>query len=370
MNEIMILFIFVSICGFIMPWISKRNMHFGVQLPSGLKDSYEVKIFYRYYLKLCAGAYGMFIVAGIIIFNDRHDYKLILLLVLLLLIMWITIYCIVHKKVRDYKRKLKIGKKEKSVVIIDTNFRNNSKGKLLPSARWFLIPILVIVVNIVVGIIMYEHLPLFVPTHWNAAGKVDGACIKNYGVIFIVPIIQGFITLFLFLTYKIIGWSKQQISAEYPEVSMEMNRRFRYRWGTYLIVICTAFVVVYMFFNFSILGIIVLRAKTIVLILPLMMLILFVSVIGMAFWTGQGGSRIPVRTDADNIERGKDRDEDKYWIAGLIYFNKEDPSLFVEKRFGIGWGLNYGKFEAYLVIGFIIGAVFIMDYILKVIFLI
>ena len=38
-----------------------------------------------------------------------------------------------------------------------------------------------------------------------------------------------------------------------------------------------------------------------------------------------------------------DRTEDRYWKAGLLYVNSEEPALFVEKRFGIGYTLNFGR---------------------------
>jgi len=37
------------------------------------------------------------------------------------------------------------------------------------------------------------------------------------------------------------------------------------------------------------------------------------------------------------------RDDDKHWKAGVFYFNKEDPALFLEKRFGVGWTINLAR---------------------------
>jgi uncharacterized membrane protein len=37
------------------------------------------------------------------------------------------------------------------------------------------------------------------------------------------------------------------------------------------------------------------------------------------------------------------RDDDKYWKGGLIYVNREDHALIVPRRFGLGWGLNFGN---------------------------
>jgi uncharacterized membrane protein len=31
------------------------------------------------------------------------------------------------------------------------------------------------------------------------------------------------------------------------------------------------------------------------------------------------------------------------WIWGLFYFDRDDSSMMVEKRFGLGYTLNYGK---------------------------
>ena len=33
-------------------------------------------------------------------------------------------------------------------------------------------------------------------------------------------------------------------------------------------------------------------------------------------------------------------DDDSFWILGFIYNNPNDPSLFVQKRFGVGWTIN------------------------------
>ena len=39
----------------------------------------------------------------------------------------------------------------------------------------------------------------------------------------------------------------------------------------------------------------------------------------------------------------------------MLYFNADDPALFVEKRFGIGYTLNFGRPSAWLLIGLLVG---------------
>ncbi|GCE20812.1 DUF5808 domain-containing protein [Dictyobacter kobayashii] len=42
------------------------------------------------------------------------------------------------------------------------------------------------------------------------------------------------------------------------------------------------------------------------------------------------------------------RDDDQYWYAGFFYSNPNDPELFVPRRFGFGWTLNFGHPRARL----------------------
>lgn len=35
------------------------------------------------------------------------------------------------------------------------------------------------------------------------------------------------------------------------------------------------------------------------------------------------------------------RDDDRYWY-GFIYNNPDDPAVFVPKRYGLGWTINFG----------------------------
>ena len=45
-----------------------------------------------------------------------------------------------------------------------------------------------------------------------------------------------------------------------------------------------------------------------------------------------------------------DGDDDQYWKAGIFYVNKSDPSIFVEKRFGVGWTVNFGHPISYVIL--------------------
>ncbi len=41
----------------------------------------------------------------------------------------------------------------------------------------------------------------------------------------------------------------------------------------------------------------------------------------------------------------------EHWVAGVFYYNPGDPALWVEKRFGIGWTLNFARPASWFMLG-------------------
>lgn len=63
---------------------------------------------------------------------------------------------------------------------------------------------------------------------------------------------------------------------------------------------------------------------------------------------GQGGTRLAAPA-GEAIPVG-DRTDDAHWLGGLIYLNRADHAVFVEKRMGVGWTMNLGNLRAWLII--------------------
>src|SRR6266436_2835747 len=77
---------------------------------------------------------------------------------------------------------------------------------------------------------------------------------------------------------------------------------------------------------------------------------LLIAIVLVLFWHPQR-SRTKASTRADR-QRTDDvfRDDDRYWYGGSFYNNPDDPAVFVPKRFGLGWTLNFGHPQAKLVL--------------------
>src|SRR5699024_12602198 len=91
------------------------------------------------------------------------------------------------------------------------------------------------------------------------------------------------------------------------------------------------------------------------LMLPSFMIfvaLVLIAVIVLSIKVGRGGSRDKIQED---IERDViERDDDEHWKFGIFYFTPQDPALFVEKRFGIGWTNNFARPLSWVLLGLII----------------
>ena len=75
-----------------------------------------------------------------------------------------------------------------------------------------------------------------------------------------------------------------------------------------------------------------------VIFLPIILLTTIIFTV-VSYKIGQGGKNIKINKEDKEIYR----DDDKNWILGNFYYNKKDPSIFIEKRVGIGWDVNLGN---------------------------
>ena len=73
----------------------------------------------------------------------------------------------------------------------------------------------------------------------------------------------------------------------------------------------------------------------------------------IALKAGQGGNKLRIPPEEIEAQAGQaqapiravrpERGDDRYWKLGLFYYNKNDPAILVEDRFGTNGGVNYAR---------------------------
>ena len=87
--------------------------------------------------------------------------------------------------------------------------------------------------------------------------------------------------------------------------------------------------------------------------LPLLAFVFVLVTIVVLARLGQGGSRMPAGDDARVASSAVpvgDRIPDRYWKLGIFYFNPDDSAVLVEKRFGLGYSLNFARPTAWIIL--------------------
>lgn len=208
--------------------------------------------------------------------------------------------------------------------------------------------------TVLIGLIFYDKIPKRIPVHYDINGSINGWALKSPGLILYGPSIQLFITLIMIFVYIIIRKARQQIDASKPEESKERIRIFRKSWNAFTVFGGLLMLLVFVWVQVTLLGFV----KNLILIisLPLFLTFLFlIYIIILSVKIGQGGSRLNINKSDGKDLTSINRDDDRFWKFGIFYYNPDDPALFLEKRFGIGWTFNFARpMIWFILIGFIL----------------
>jgi uncharacterized membrane protein len=193
----------------------------------------------------------------------------------------------------------------------------------------------------------WDALPERFPVHWGADGQPNRWSERTLLGVY-APLLIGLavITGLLILAMVLVRTSRP---AESGGRSANAERRFR---GSTLGVVlaCEYFLAA----SLGWAGVLPLTLSgnltgppgmTVVLALSLLFVVIVTAALGRL---GQSGARLSA-TSEEAAPAG-DRSPDRFWRAGLFYVNPDDPALFVPKRFGLGYTLNFGRPGAWLVL--------------------
>lgn len=345
----LIAFIPIIIIYAMMPFLTRRDNLFGVSAPTAFyKDPIAKKMRAMYSLAvLFVGAIFMLVIVFTYDLPDAQSQPIVLTVELFaMLFIMGAIYLAMRKKAKAIKQKLKWQETAEPALVTDTTFYSK---KLAVSRLWFLAYAIIIIATIALGFYFYASLPDQVPMNTAADGAVSYMD-KSMKLIFFMPIIQLIVAGSFALGYYSIKKARPELSASAVKRSAQQNIKHRYAWSSFLVFNGLAMVLLFLFVQLEIFGVV----KGITMIASFVLVgIMLVGAVALAVIFGQSGSRIKGEESGEKQDKVLNRDDDKYWKMGMFYVNRDDPSLFVEKRFGIGFTLNFGRPLGWIVLGVI-----------------
>ncbi|HLZ23015.1 MAG TPA: DUF5808 domain-containing protein [Ktedonobacterales bacterium] len=195
---------------------------------------------------------------------------------------------------------------------------------------WELLPVAILAGTAAYLVSQYASAPAITPTHFDVAGNPDRYAAKSIGTYFALVWTQLSIEL-LFTSLSVLVVGSKAIPGR-------AAMRFRVAWLRAIFGIKTLILTLLGFLagvtaHAAISG---KRPTALTIAVSLTTVgIIIVGIAVLAVRTGQGGSRL-----GPPAETATDRTDDRYWFLGMVYHNRNDPAIFVERRFGVGWTLN------------------------------
>lgn len=343
MNAMMIiLLVVIMIPVFIflifIPYWTRRTESFGVSIPEKVYHSQELKSMRKNYAML-TGILSLLVMVIFLfmgsLFESEESLSIVFSIIIgVYMVGSFLVYLKFHRAMKVLKEQSNWSEKKSQMVVVDTGFRDQ---KLTYSNLWFIISFIIAFASMFITFRFYDQIPDRIPMQYDFVGNVTNWSDKSYRTLLMMPIMQVYLTLLFLFINTMIGKAKQQVNAENPEDSMRRNITFRRRWSAYIIITGIAMTLM---FSLTQLSFIFTINQQVLVTVPLVLVIgMLIGAIVLSVTTGQGGSR--VKTSAGKSGKVIDRDDDRYWKLGMFYYNKNDPSIFLEKRFGIGWTNNW-----------------------------
>lgn len=345
-----IVFLFVWVAMAIIPFVTRKTENFGVSIPESYYDRQDFKTMRKQYTSITLGIGLLFFVILLnydFLSHQNNSTLLFPILIITYLILSFVIYLPFHFKMKKLKSAEAWDEKYEQKTIIDLSFRHE---KLTYSNWYFVFSGLLWLISVSILIIFHQSLSDKIPVHIGLDGVITYQE-TSLKVFLLLPSIQLFLLLLFLGINVMIKRTKQQIHADNPGESRQQNIIYRRRWSAFTIITGTALQFIFLFQQIALVyePFLPYINWTVLIITIGIILAVFIIVIT----TGQGGSRVNLRSDKN--KHYIDRDQDKYWKLGQFYVNRNDPSIFIEKRFGVGWTNNWAHPVSWLLILLLLG---------------
>ncbi|MEQ6049196.1 DUF1648 domain-containing protein [Lysinibacillus capsici] len=340
------IFIIVGIMEMMTPHLTRKTLVFGVSIPEPYVKHPQLKLWKKHYSQIIAGIAGLFLVGQIALYlSPIQEEKVSLISFILLYVMLLLssgLYMSYHAKTKKLKVQEHWEAQIKTVYVTDLSIRQKEETL---SPIFFSVPIIITLALIAFTYMNYESIPEVFATHWNGAGEVDGWTQKSRFSVISMPLILLAIQISFFMMSQGMKSAKIQLSAQAKEASIHRELTQRKYGSWYLAAINFSMTILFVVLHYTT---VILQDQTAPYFFPLFLVFNVVTLGGLLVFIWKL-SKSNERFDEVHTNETAATD-DQYWKWGIFYCNKNDPSLLVPKKFGIGWTVNFTNKWCYILI--------------------
>jgi len=331
----------------ILPHITRKGLLFGVYVGEDVAKGQSGRKLLKSWRRRCLLTMLLSLVIGLSISLAGAPLAGNFTGTAVLLLVALVVYLQVHSKARKLVTPIAEGQAEIAVASLEVRSTKGAGFAKLALA----ICIGAGLVTVAYAVVAYFEMPSMVPTLTNS----DVLNEKSIITFIIAPLFNLVLNPFLALIAVLTTGAKRSMRGGSGGRSQEAQDAFRVAFAN----LVSAFVLLNCAFwtlnSVQIVRIGLSETDSIGLAISMGLaagVVIVASAIGI-IWVikkyGQGGA---LRESGSVDERltGSLADN-SHWLMGMFYYNADDPSMMIEKRFGFGYSFNYGNRKAQLLVG-------------------
>jgi len=342
----------------LVPLLTHDTLQYGVRVPPAHTDSPAIAAarrgYYRLWLVLFLVTVAVTAVLDTVSPPMTASAGVLLATLVVTLLLNYGNYFLARRRLLTAKETESWYKGVVETIVADTAVHRTTQG---PSLAWGIPNLAVTLCAVVIPALRYQSLPATIAVHFNAAGMPDSFATKSFGSVFGSAMTQVVLFIALVVIHLSLGRFSVRLNPANPGAS-------RARYSTIVREGVKAVWVLFAFIN----------AGTLLMLLPLWgifahnetvlgiagTVLIFCGVAVCILWMARAAQGNRHVDEAARKSRVVARDDDRYWIGGMFYFNTSDSGILVPKRFGVGVTFNFGHPVAWILLLAIVAAAIVI----------
>lgn len=315
----------------LLPVLSPPTLPLGVSVPRARVDDPSIRRAVRRYrgaVAVLAGAAAVGVVAA---GSLRAGPGVVTVPTYLLLVGGIVAFVLCRREIRDEKVR---GEWYRDVPV---RWAAPASPDDVPRSPvpvvWYAVAAALVVATAGSGVLRYDGLPDPFPTHWSGAGEPDAFSAKGFWSVFGPLVVAAGLLVLLGVLARLVHLAPVRLRADeaQPIARAVASARAVQDLLAVSAFLVTALVCVLCVDGWT-------HPARLELLVPALAGFGVLFVLAIVVTSVQARSpRGPAATRTVDAV-----DDDRHWRGGMLYVNRDDPSLFVPKRVGVGYTINAG----------------------------
>ncbi|TGY42668.1 hypothetical protein E5347_07610 [Clostridium sartagoforme] len=322
--------IVLGIISYYLNSFSNSGLFFGIRIPKKFIEYDEIVDLERRYKKTVIILYlSISILFNILSFSFIKNKEVVAQLLSIFMVGSILInsgiFAIYNKKIRNLKEKNNWNYKNNTVAV-DTSLRKPKKDdKYKPLPNWiFIVPIFIPLIIVILTFLRQDNLSSL-----------------SLHELYRLPINMIAIVIVIYIMARVSLSSRIDINSTNLKSTIYKKKILKMLFSIIFLVTEVGLIILN---SITQLGLIyTFDTSRVESILNILIAIIMIGFLIVIILMGSKGRR---SIDKENTEEEVYNNDDKYWVLGMFYYNRNDPSFMIEKRAGIGYTVNFGNPKA------------------------